>query len=162
MVEEARGGWGMICRGKSIFGPDPDEKAMGGAALWIAEQADELGVRPPNAGECARAWGVWQCCEDLGLDERALASALGNSFDKDLVGLRLEAGLVALLNKPKEAAAAQDRTSASPAEAAARWYQLLADLQRNNMETDVYHPYPAGLRDEAAWGELARLSLIHI
>eukprot|EP00969_Alexandrium_andersonii_P362130 15459039-Alexandrium_andersonii.AAC.1 len=57
VAEEAREGWGMICRGKSIFGPNLDEKATGGAALWIAERADELGVRPPNAGERARAMG---------------------------------------------------------------------------------------------------------
>eukprot|EP00969_Alexandrium_andersonii_P131839 5830147-Alexandrium_andersonii.AAC.1 len=62
-------------------------------------------MRPPIAGERARATGVWRYSKDLGLDERALASALGNSFDKDLVGLRLEAGLVALLSKPKGAAA---------------------------------------------------------
>eukprot|EP00969_Alexandrium_andersonii_P351784 15436211-Alexandrium_andersonii.AAC.1 len=66
MPEGAREGRGMICRGKSIFGPDLDEKAMGRAALWIAERADELGSK------------------DLGLGERAPASALGNSFDKDL------------------------------------------------------------------------------
>eukprot|EP00969_Alexandrium_andersonii_P190243 8405402-Alexandrium_andersonii.AAC.1 len=66
---------------------------MDGAALWIAERAVELGARPPNAGERARAMGVWQYPKHLGLDEWTLASALGNSFDKDLVGLRLEAGL---------------------------------------------------------------------
>eukprot|EP00969_Alexandrium_andersonii_P099791 4402223-Alexandrium_andersonii.AAC.1 len=44
----------------------------------------------------------------------------------------------------------------TPSEAGARWHQLLADLKRDNVETDVAHPYPAGLRDEAAWGEPAR------
>eukprot|EP00969_Alexandrium_andersonii_P269979 11932617-Alexandrium_andersonii.AAC.1 len=38
-----------------------------------------------------------------------LAGALGNSVDKDLVGLQLEAGLTTLLSKPKEAKAAHDR-----------------------------------------------------
>eukprot|EP00969_Alexandrium_andersonii_P241775 10676824-Alexandrium_andersonii.AAC.1 len=67
---------------------------MDGAALWLADRAGEVGARAPNAGERARAVGVHQYSKDLGLGERALAGALGNSFDKDLVGLRLEAGLV--------------------------------------------------------------------
>eukprot|EP00969_Alexandrium_andersonii_P246866 10909829-Alexandrium_andersonii.AAC.1 len=120
MPDVARDGWDMICRGKAIFGPDPDEKAMDGAALWIAERADELGARTPNAGGRARAVGVYQYSKDLGLDEKTLASALGNSFDKDLVGLRLEAGLIALPNKPEDAAAVQDRANVSPTDAAAR------------------------------------------
>eukprot|EP00969_Alexandrium_andersonii_P246434 10890297-Alexandrium_andersonii.AAC.1 len=44
----------------------------------------------------------------------------------------------------------------TPREAGARWHQLLADLKRSNVETDVDHPYPTGLRGEAAWDELAR------
>eukprot|EP00969_Alexandrium_andersonii_P100545 4435514-Alexandrium_andersonii.AAC.1 len=67
---------------------------MGGAALWLAERADEIGARVPNAGERARAMGVRQYSKDLGLDEKALAGALGNSFDKDLVGPPLVAGLI--------------------------------------------------------------------
>eukprot|EP00969_Alexandrium_andersonii_P345857 15288005-Alexandrium_andersonii.AAC.1 len=69
MPADAREGWGMICRGKSIFGPELDEKAMDGAALWLAERADEIGARVPNAGERARAMGVHQYSKDLGLDE---------------------------------------------------------------------------------------------
>eukprot|EP00969_Alexandrium_andersonii_P196695 8690205-Alexandrium_andersonii.AAC.1 len=85
--------------------------------------------------------GVRQCSKDLGLGERALAGALGNSFDKDLVGLRLEAGLVALLNKAKDAPAIRGRINVRPQEAAARWCRLLAELQ-NNVEADVLHPSP--------------------
>eukprot|EP00969_Alexandrium_andersonii_P168264 7438800-Alexandrium_andersonii.AAC.1 len=82
---------------------------MDGAALWLAEHADEVGARAPNGDERARAMGVFHYSKELGLDERALAAALGNSFDKDLVGLRLEAGLVALLHKNRDAPAVPDR-----------------------------------------------------
>eukprot|EP00969_Alexandrium_andersonii_P052358 2299129-Alexandrium_andersonii.AAC.1 len=64
--------------------------------------------------------GVYQYSHDLGLDERALAAALGNTFDKDLVGLRLEAGLLKLLHKDKQAPAVQDRVNMHPVRAAAR------------------------------------------
>eukprot|EP00969_Alexandrium_andersonii_P100778 4445689-Alexandrium_andersonii.AAC.1 len=57
MPADAREGWDIICRVKSIFAPELDEKAMGGAALWLAERADEIGARVPNAGERARAMG---------------------------------------------------------------------------------------------------------
>eukprot|EP00969_Alexandrium_andersonii_P217883 9624685-Alexandrium_andersonii.AAC.1 len=86
--------------------------------------------------------GVHQDSKDLGLDERVLAGALGNSFDEDLVGLRLEAGLVALLSKAKDAPAMQDRINVHPKDAAAHWYRLLAVLQNNNVEVDVLRPYP--------------------
>eukprot|EP00969_Alexandrium_andersonii_P208569 9211837-Alexandrium_andersonii.AAC.1 len=69
---------------------------MDGAALWLAEHADEIGARAPNSDERARAMGVYQYSRDLGLDAHAMAAALGNTFDKDLVGLRLEAGLLKL------------------------------------------------------------------
>eukprot|EP00969_Alexandrium_andersonii_P231913 10241338-Alexandrium_andersonii.AAC.1 len=76
--------------------------------------------------------GVYQYSRDLGLDERALAGAMGNSFDKDLVGLRLEAGLIALLTKAKDAPAVHGRINVHPKEAAAHWYRLLARLQSSN------------------------------
>eukprot|EP00969_Alexandrium_andersonii_P039722 1740003-Alexandrium_andersonii.AAC.1 len=48
MPAEAREGWGVICRGKFIFGPEPGEQAWDGAALWIAERPSGLESWPPT------------------------------------------------------------------------------------------------------------------
>eukprot|EP00969_Alexandrium_andersonii_P229175 10120924-Alexandrium_andersonii.AAC.1 len=80
--------------------------------------------------------GVYQYTRDLGLSAHATASALGNTFDKDLVGLRLEAGLLKLLTKDKDAPAVQDRINLHPREAARHWYDLLGTLQSNGVEVD--------------------------
>eukprot|EP00969_Alexandrium_andersonii_P130319 5761939-Alexandrium_andersonii.AAC.1 len=100
--------------------------------------------------------GVHQYTRDLGLGAHATASALGNTFDKGLVGLRLEAGLLQLLNKDKDAPAVQGRVNLHPREAAGHWSGLLDTLRSNGVEVDVLHPYPEGLRDEVAWEELGR------
>eukprot|EP00969_Alexandrium_andersonii_P151839 6714186-Alexandrium_andersonii.AAC.1 len=84
MPETAREGWGVICRGETALAPELNEEATGGAALRLAEQAAQLGVRPPDAGERAGAMGVEQHAKDLALSEHMLARALGDSFDEDL------------------------------------------------------------------------------
>eukprot|EP00969_Alexandrium_andersonii_P015614 682967-Alexandrium_andersonii.AAC.1 len=97
---------------------------MDGAALWLRDKQQRLGARPANAGERARAMGIGQYAKDLGLKERRLADAIGNSFDEDLVGQRLEAGLITLLKSPHDAChgARQPGRVADPAQAAAEWY----------------------------------------
>eukprot|EP00969_Alexandrium_andersonii_P233888 10327206-Alexandrium_andersonii.AAC.1 len=94
---------------------------MDGAALWLRDNQKRLGVRPANALERARAMGVGQYAKGLGLRERRLADAIGNSFDKDLVAQRLEAGLINLLKMAPDAphGARQPGRVLDPAQAAA-------------------------------------------
>eukprot|EP00969_Alexandrium_andersonii_P146524 6479765-Alexandrium_andersonii.AAC.1 len=56
--EEAKVGWGHICRDVGIFHVGRDEAAVDGAVLWLRDKQKRLGVRPANAAERARAMGI--------------------------------------------------------------------------------------------------------
>eukprot|EP00969_Alexandrium_andersonii_P182512 8064074-Alexandrium_andersonii.AAC.1 len=68
--------------------------------------------------------GSGQYAKELGLKECRLADPLGNSFDKDLAGQRLEAGLINVSMSTPDAChgARAPGRAASPARAAAEWF----------------------------------------
>eukprot|EP00969_Alexandrium_andersonii_P221295 9773642-Alexandrium_andersonii.AAC.1 len=76
--------------------------------------------------------GIGQYAKDLGLKEKRLADAIGNSFDKDLVAQRLEAGLINLLKMAPDAlhGARQPSRVLDPAQVAAEWYKVAGILKK--------------------------------
>eukprot|EP00969_Alexandrium_andersonii_P002541 110336-Alexandrium_andersonii.AAC.1 len=73
---------------------------MDEAVAWLTKHRDSIGVRAPSISEKARAMGLGHYFRTLALDEQQKADALGNAFDKNLVGRRLELGLQAALGDP--------------------------------------------------------------
>eukprot|EP00969_Alexandrium_andersonii_P323748 14304384-Alexandrium_andersonii.AAC.1 len=61
--------------------PDMDE-----AVAWLTEHRGIVGVGAPSVIEKARAVGVGHYFHTITLDEQQKADAIGNAFDKDLVG----------------------------------------------------------------------------
>eukprot|EP00969_Alexandrium_andersonii_P369035 15474213-Alexandrium_andersonii.AAC.1 len=94
--DAAKRGWQAICDGHkphSAAEPDMDE-----AAAWLTEHQEQIGVRTAMVSEKATAVGLGHYFRTIALDEQQKADAIGNAFDKDLVGRRLELGLKAALS----------------------------------------------------------------
>ena len=60
---------------------------------WFAAHGPQAGVRIPNVRERARALGLEQYCDALGLGEREMYDAQGNSFDQEILHVRIGAAL---------------------------------------------------------------------
>ena len=82
----------MASRGPAGDGArDPErERKADVTAQWMHENGTQLGFRAPNAGERARAFGMGQYLESLGLSEKDLFDATGNMFDKDALFVRVQ------------------------------------------------------------------------
>ena len=69
------------------------ENATTQVARWIAAHGATHGFRTPNARERARATGRGGYLGSLGLSESELYDLVGNQFDPDDVGVRLDGPL---------------------------------------------------------------------
>eukprot|EP00969_Alexandrium_andersonii_P301939 13347108-Alexandrium_andersonii.AAC.1 len=163
-----RKGWEALCKEK---GPRSAEAgAMDKAAEYLVDNANALGLRPPNVGERARAVGLGQYLRSLGLSEKQQADALGNSFDKDAVQKRLEAGLVAALHDPVPLVARPPDRVPTPLEVLEIYRGVLQELRsgpspieptidRRPLPAGAYPrlelgPFPDFLMSDAPWRDL--------
>ena len=70
-----------------------NEASVENVTRWMAVHGERHGYRTPNTRERSRAMGMEGYLTDLGLTERVLYDAQGNSFDPQAVEIRVMEGI---------------------------------------------------------------------
>ena len=90
MPPELHQGWGLRLR--NLVNPR-NEAGVENVTRWMAVHGERRGYRTPSTRERSRAMGMDAYLADLGLTERVLYDAQGNSYDPQAVKIRLAEGI---------------------------------------------------------------------
>ena len=97
LPETLKSAWDWLCSAKTTG----NSACINDLATWLVRSGPDIGVRPPNARERARALGIGGYAEALDLSEVALYDATGNAFDGEALLARIEGPLRRLGNGPR-------------------------------------------------------------
>ena len=89
MPAELHQGWGLLTW--NMVNPQ-NEANVENVTRWMAVHGERHGYRTPNTNERSRAMGMDGYLTDLGLTERVLYDAQGNSSDPQAVEIRVMEG----------------------------------------------------------------------
>jgi hypothetical protein len=134
-------GFALVCAGKERES-QANEQLVSIWGRWLMTEGAAHGLRPPSGPERARAVGMHEYLEALGLHGRALYDAVGTHFDPRCLQIRVASLLTRWMrdgqaSQPDYASPQDLATIFARVHAAARRNKPFAILMRSPFRTDV-------------------------
>jgi hypothetical protein len=93
LPQQHQRGWDWITHPPNVRLEGCTEREAEDTAQYITNHYAALGLRPPSTTERAKIAGIYDYASSLNLTEHQLFNAMGNSFDKQAITIRIRDGL---------------------------------------------------------------------